>query len=101
MFNFVHISDLHVSNVASVQNNPDIDGVVFKQMLDKINSLTPKPAFVVASGDISNVGSYGDGMYDVLTQYLFPHALINPGYGNFFIDSTTITPIIQASIGGI
>ena len=92
-FTFVHISDIHVANTSSPINSPDIDGVKFKQMLDKINSLLPKPAFVVASGDISNVGSYGDGMYGVLTQYLYPQNVTNPQYGDYYIDAAQTIPI--------
>jgi 3',5'-cyclic AMP phosphodiesterase CpdA len=92
-FNFVHISDIHVSDVASIQNTPDISGVIFKQVINKIKSLIPKPAFVVASGDISNVGSYGTGMYETLTQHLFPTQISNPANGDYFIDSAQTIPI--------
>jgi 3',5'-cyclic AMP phosphodiesterase CpdA len=92
-FNFVHISDIHVSDVASIQNSPDIGGVIFKQVINKIKSLIPKPAFVVASGDNSNVGSYGTGMYETLTQHLFPAQISNPANGDYFIDSAQTIPI--------
>jgi 3',5'-cyclic AMP phosphodiesterase CpdA len=92
-FTFVHISDIHVANATSPINSPDIDGAKFKQMLDKINSLVPKPAFVVASGDISNVGSYGNGMYGILTQNLYPQNLTSPQYGDYYIDAAETIPI--------
>jgi 3',5'-cyclic AMP phosphodiesterase CpdA len=92
-FNFVHISDIHVSDVESIQNNPDVGGVIFKKVITKIRNLIPKPAFVVASGDISNVGSYGLGMYEELTQHLFPSMLSNPENGDYFIDSANTIPI--------
>lgn len=92
-FNFVHISDIHVSDVASIQNSPDIGGVIFKKVITVIRNLIPKPAFVVASGDISNVGSYGNGMYAELTKHLFPNQIANPGYGDYYIDSAMTIPI--------
>lgn len=90
---FVHISDLHVSTGTSYVNNSDINGVVLSQMLSTINGLSPKPAFVVASGDISNVGNAGDGMYSVLTQFLYPSNVTNPGNGDLYIDSSETIPI--------
>ena len=92
-FRFVHISDIHISDADSYVNNSDINGEVFTQMLHTLNSLDPKPAFVVASGDISNVGEQGDGMYDVLTQFLYPAAVSNPAQGDYFIDSAMSIPI--------
>jgi len=68
-FSFVHISDIHVSNESPLVGNIDSNGIIFSQMLAAINALNPKPAFVVASGDISNAGSIGDGWYPMLTQY--------------------------------
>src|SRR3989337_1251223 len=76
-FSFVHVSDIHVSNVVSLVNNCDTGGHIFSQMLANISDLNPKPDFVVASGDISNIGNSGDGMYTTLTQYLFPYPLTN------------------------
>lgn len=71
----------------------DSNGVIFSQMLSTINALDPKPAFVVASGDISNAGSIGDGKYPMLTQYLFPSQLSYPGNGDYFIDAAETIPI--------
>ncbi len=92
-FNFVHITDLHVSDGTSYVNNSDINGVVFSQMLETIRNLTPKPAFVVASGDLTNVGSAGDGADPVFLQYLFPTLVTNPQPGDYFIDSAKTIPI--------
>jgi 3',5'-cyclic-AMP phosphodiesterase len=92
-FTFVHISDLHISNGPSEVNNSDTSGLIFSQMLSTINNLDPKPAFVVASGDISNVGSSGDGMYSIMTQYLFPSQITNPGNGDLYIDPAQTIPI--------
>jgi len=92
-FSFVHISDIHVSNETPLIGNVDSNGIIFSQMLAAINGLNPKPAFVVASGDISNEGSNGDGMYPLLTQYLFPAPISNPGNGDYFIDPAATIPI--------
>jgi 3',5'-cyclic AMP phosphodiesterase CpdA len=92
-FSFVHLSDIHVSDGVSLTNECDTNGVIFSQMLATINNLDPKPAFVVASGDISNMGSGGDGMYSNLTQYLFPFSIINPAAGDYYIDAAQTIPI--------
>jgi 3',5'-cyclic AMP phosphodiesterase CpdA len=93
-FSFVHLTDLHVSDGDSYVNNSDINGVVFSQMLATIRHLEPKPAFVVVSGDVSNIGNgLNNGMYSVLTQFLFPSPISNPGNGAYFIDSALQTPI--------
>ncbi len=116
-FSFVHISDIHVSNETPLVGSIDSNGIIFSQMISTINNLNPKPAFVVASGDISNAGSVGDGTYPLLTQYLFPSQLTNPGNGDYFIDaaetipiyfvpgnhdyySTLIPPVTDQSLGG-
>ncbi|HNW69923.1 MAG TPA: metallophosphoesterase [Bacteroidales bacterium] len=92
-FSFVHISDIHVSNEAPLVGNIDSNGIIFSQMLSNIYALNPKPAFVVASGDLSNEGSNGDGMYPLLTQYLFPSPISNPANGDYFIDPAATIPI--------
>ncbi|MFA4852446.1 MAG: metallophosphoesterase [Bacteroidales bacterium] len=92
-FSFVHITDLHVANGLSA-GGYDLNGVMFKTVRDNINSLFPKPAFVIATGDISHAGEFGsDGMYPSLIQYLYPANITNPGIGAFFIDSLQTIPI--------
>jgi 3',5'-cyclic-AMP phosphodiesterase len=92
-FSFVHISDIHVSTETPLVGSIDSNGIIFSQMLATINALNPKPAFVVASGDISNEGSNGDGMYPMLTQYLFPSPISYPYNGDYFIDPAATIPI--------
>jgi len=92
-FSFVHISDIHVSTDKPLVGNVDSNGIIFSQMLDAINGLNPQPAFVVATGDISNEGSNGDGMYPLLTQYLFPSPISYPYNGDYFIDPAATIPI--------
>src|ERR1017187_829975 len=82
-FTFVHITDLHVASVPSLVNSCDLNGVMAKCYLQKFNNLVPKPDFVIATGDISNVGNSFPVMYSVLTQYLFPPTLTNPGIGAY------------------
>jgi 3',5'-cyclic AMP phosphodiesterase CpdA len=94
-FTFIHISDIHVSTVTSSVNTCDVNGVEAKCYLKTFNLLTPKPAFVLATGDISNIGnssSVSGGMYTALTQYLYPSNLINPGVGALHIDSAQTIP---------
>ena len=92
-FSFVHITDLHVADGTSA-GGYDLNGVKFKQVCDEINNLSPKPAFVVATGDLSHAGAYGsNGMFPAITQYLFPDSVSNPAPGDYFIDSLHTIPI--------
>ncbi len=96
-FTFVHLTDLHVCDNTLLGNtgNYDMNGAMFSCCLKQFNSLNPKPAFLVVSGDISNVGELGtDGMYSALTQYLYPQGgLVNPANGAYFIDSAQTIPV--------
>jgi len=93
-FTFVHITDLHVSDAISLLGNYDNNAVMFQCYIKHFANLNPKPAFIVATGDITNIGNSSPyGMYPTLTQYLFPGTIINPGIGAYFIDSTQTIPI--------
>ncbi len=93
-FTFVHITDLHVSDASSYVNSVDNNAEKFQCYIKEFAELTPRPAFIVASGDISNIGNVGPyGMYPMLTQYLFPGLILNPGVGEYFIDSARTIPI--------
>lgn len=93
-FNFVHITDLHVSDAASYVNGCDLGGLGFQCYLNEFVHLNPKPAFVIASGDLSNIGdNSSNGMYPTLTQFLFPNMVLNPNPGDYFIDSAHTIPI--------
>jgi len=88
----IHISDPHISNTAFP--NSDLNATKFQCSLKEFATLNPKPAFVIVSGDISNMGNLApDGMYPMVTQYLFPSAITNPGIGGYFIDSEQTIPI--------
>ena len=91
---FVDISDLHVSNAVSYVNSCDNQAAAFQCYIKEFAAMSPKPAFVVASGDIANIGnSSPDGMYPELTQFLFPPSQTNPAPGSYFIDSAQSIPI--------
>lgn len=93
-FNFIHITDMHVSDAASYVNGNDLNGELARCYLEEFSLMNPRPAFIIASGDISNIGENSSGgMYSALTQHLFPAAGPNPGPGAFFIDSALTIPI--------
>ena len=48
-FSFVHISDTHISGVGLHQEN-------LLAMVAEINALTPSPAFIVCTGDLTETG---------------------------------------------
>jgi 3',5'-cyclic AMP phosphodiesterase CpdA len=91
-FTFIHLTDLHVSSIPF--EDSDTNAQYFRCYRNEFAGLNPKPAFVAVSGDVSNVGNQApDGMYPVLTRYLFPPSLTNPGIGDYFIDSARTIPI--------
>lgn len=91
-YTFVNVSDLHISNVVAA--NSDYNAQYFRCAMNEFATLQPKPLFVVASGDISDMGNVGpEGLYPVLTQYLFPPTLANPGIGAYFIDTAQTIPV--------
>jgi 3',5'-cyclic AMP phosphodiesterase CpdA len=91
-FTFIHLSDMHVSSFPFEAS--DTNAQYFRCAIKEFAALSPKPAFVVVSGDNSNIGNMPpDGMYPVFTQYLFPPSQINPGIGDYFIDSARTIPI--------
>ncbi len=63
MTRFVHLTDLHISHPDA--NDPKDQGTsrdALKRVVGIINAMEPKPDFVVASGDLTNMGdvaSYG------------------------------------------
>jgi 3',5'-cyclic AMP phosphodiesterase CpdA len=91
-FTFIHLSDLHVCNFPF--EDSDTNAQYFQCCIKEFVKLDPKPAFVVVSGDVSNIGNLPpDGMYPTFTQYLFPPSQTNPGIGDYFIDSAMTIPI--------
>jgi 3',5'-cyclic AMP phosphodiesterase CpdA len=98
-FTFIHLSDLHVSTVPSEVNQCDLNGAKAQCYLQTFGAMNPKPAFILCTGDISNIGNstaVPGGMYTALTQYLYPHGLMYPGVGSLFIDSAQTIPIYLA-----
>lgn len=93
-FTFVHITDLHVSDAVSLVNSYDTNAMKFQCYIKEFANLNPRPAFVIASGDITNVGNEApDGMYPTLTKYLYHGSFTKPGIGAYFIDSAHTIPI--------
>jgi 3',5'-cyclic AMP phosphodiesterase CpdA len=91
-FSFIHISDLHVSSI--LLPNSDTNAQYFRCYIDEFAGLSPKPSFVLVSGDISDIGNLAPGgMYSTLTQYLYPPTLMNPGAGAYSIDPAKTIPI--------
>ncbi|MCX6303777.1 MAG: metallophosphoesterase [Bacteroidetes bacterium] len=91
-FTFVAVSDLHVSD--TIDPDSDFNAQYFRCAMQEFDTLHPKPSFVTASGDISDVGNRApEGMYPTLTRYLFPPTLTNPGIGDYFIDAAQTIPI--------
>jgi len=91
-FSFVHISDLHVSSIQLP--NSDYNAQNFQCYMKEFTALTPKPAFVLVSGDVSYMGNLAaGGMYTTLSQYLYPPTITNPGIGDYFIDPDKTIPV--------
>ncbi|MBS1593501.1 MAG: metallophosphoesterase [Bacteroidetes bacterium] len=98
-FSFIHLSDIHVSTVSSAVNQCDVNGAKAQCYLQYFATMSPKPAFILGTGDISNIGNstaVPGGMYTALTQYLHPSTLMYPGVGQLFIDSARTIPIYLA-----
>ncbi|HOY31032.1 MAG TPA: metallophosphoesterase [Bacteroidales bacterium] len=98
-FTFVHISDMHISDGSGNIGNYDDDGEQFLCNARQFKLLNPKPAFIVVSGDVSNIGSKSpNGMYPALTQHLYPQGgITNPANGAYFIDQDQTIPIYFVS----
>ncbi len=97
-FSFVQITDLHIADGKYNLYHHDNNGVMFQKVLNAVNGTIPKPAFVVATGDISNIGEGGistgsEGMYEALTKHLFANRSLYPAPGDLFIDSARHVPI--------
>jgi Icc protein len=63
MTRFLHITDLHITAPETEDETRQTDTVrALARMIEIANTLDPAPAFVVASGDLTNIGdepSYG------------------------------------------
>lgn len=92
-FNLVHITDLHIS--PDVCGGFDPDGRDFKVYAPYLASLSPKPAFVLAGGDISNGGNKDSGQaYLNMRKNLYPQpAPTYPTPGALFLDSAQRIPV--------
>lgn len=91
-FTFIHLSDIHASSIPF--EDADTNAQYFRGAIREFAALQPKPAFVVVSGDVSNVGNQTpDGMYPIVTRYLYPPSQVNPGISDYFIDPAQTIPI--------
>lgn len=74
MTRFVHISDLHISHPDAGDTTLHTDTAAqVAQAVAAINRLDPAPDFVVASGDLTNIGD--PDSYDLLQDLLAPLAM--------------------------
>jgi 3',5'-cyclic AMP phosphodiesterase CpdA len=91
-FSFIHLSDMHVSSTPTA--NSDTNARYFQCAMKEFSSFNPNPAFVIVTGDVSDVGNMQpNGMYTTITQHLFPPEITNPAIGDYFIDSAKTIPI--------
>lgn len=68
-FTFVHLTDLHIGNPAVADDHLYSDtSTTLVSILAEIQRLTPKPRFIVASGDLTNRGDVGS--YEELKRIL-------------------------------
>ena len=69
MTRFVHLTDLHVSHpeAADAGQIPDTPGAL-RNAIDVVNAMNPQPEFVVASGDLTNLGD--EDSYRLLADIL-------------------------------
>jgi len=74
---FVHLTDLHVGNPAVQDDHLYSDTTTtLRSILAEIKTLVPQPAFIVASGDLTNRGDQGS--YDNLKSLIAEAGLDMP-----------------------
>ena len=57
-FSFVQITDIHIGYcLEGDERGPEADGEALARDLDQLNRIVPRPAFVVATGDLVDSGS--------------------------------------------
>ena len=96
-FYFIHITDMHVSTIPYFTELFDYNANKANCYFNYFFNLNTKPAFIVASGDISNFGHlHPTGMYHILTNILYPKNIFYPNPGDLYIDSTLLIPIYFA-----
>jgi len=71
MTRFIHLTDLHISH-PDAEDPKDTSGAVetLKRVVELINNMAVQPAFVVASGDLTNTGHARS--YDLLQDLIAP-----------------------------
>lgn len=107
---FIHLTDLHVSHArAGTTGENSASLTTLRRAVEAINAMDPQPDFVVASGDLTNMGD--EASYTLLKETIAPlkapwiPALGNhdtrKGYHAVFGDGTAVTPLFSSqAIGG-
>ena len=54
LLTFVHITDTHVGKVPQTPQGPVDDAEAFKEVIEAINGLSPRPAFTLITGDLTD-----------------------------------------------
>ncbi|WP_370400313.1 metallophosphoesterase family protein [Sulfitobacter sp. JB4-11] len=82
MTRFIHLTDLHVSHPGAGDAKATATGLeTLRQAIVAINAMDPQPDFVVASGDLTNMGD--ERSYTLLKETLAPlKAPLIPALGN-------------------
>jgi len=84
-FTFVQISDSHVGFKGEA--NPD-SAATLREVVAKINALTPRPAFVLHTGDLSHGQKAGafDAVNEILKEARVDKVFFVPGEHDVFLD---------------
>lgn len=87
-FFFIHLTDTHVGGWRDRDSSEDASAD-FQYVQNQILSMSPKPAFVILSGDIVDYGAgmLGAGNYEKLISYLHKND------GIYYLDSSYQIPI--------
>ena len=109
MTRFIHLTDLHISHSrADSDGAPSASLATLRRAVAAINAMDPQPAFVVASGDLTNMGDVPS--YTLLQETIAPlkapwiPALGNhdtrKGYHAVFGDGPASTPLFSSQVIG-
>ena len=84
-FTFVQISDSHVGFKGEA--NPD-SAATLREVVAKVNALTPRPAFVLHTGDLSHGQKAGafDAVNEILKEARVDKVFFVPGEHDVFLD---------------
>lgn len=82
MTRFIHLTDLHISHARAGETGENSASLTtLRRAIAAINAMDPQPDFVVASGDLTNMGD--EASYSLLKDTLAPlSAPLIPALGN-------------------